>query len=254
MAENTAFDRTCSVRRRLREWFATAPGRSLMQSEQRAIAQILPNLFGYHLIQIGRPDDTDLLGSSRINHRAIIDIDPGAAAGGDCAAVCLAEAMPLAADSTDVLLLPHVLEFVSDPHQVLREIERVLIGEGHAVITIFNPWSLWGLWRLLLAWREEPPWCGHFLSLARLKDWLNLLGFEITLVECLFFRPPLRSERLLAQLAFLEKLGHWCWPMFGAVHVVVAKKRVIPLTPARELWRDRRRLIAAGAIQTTPPG
>jgi len=39
--------------------------------------------------------------------------------------------------------MPHTLEFTNDPHQVLREVDRVLIPEGHVVILAFNPWSLW---------------------------------------------------------------------------------------------------------------
>jgi hypothetical protein len=41
------------------------------------------------------------------------------------------------------------LEFHDDPHQILREVERVLIPEGEVIITGFNPLSLWGLRRRL---------------------------------------------------------------------------------------------------------
>jgi len=54
-------------------------------------------------------------------------------------------ALPFAAASIDLVLLPHVLEFASNPHQVLREVERVLVPEGQVVIAGFNPISLFGL-------------------------------------------------------------------------------------------------------------
>ncbi len=51
-------------------------------------------------------------------------------------------------DSIDLVFLPHTLEFSADPHQVLRETERVLIPEGRVIILGFNPLSSLGLWRL----------------------------------------------------------------------------------------------------------
>ena len=54
-------------------------------------------------------------------------------------------ALPFAAASLDLLLLPHTLELSLDPHATLREVERVLVPEGRVVISGLNPASLWGL-------------------------------------------------------------------------------------------------------------
>ncbi|MGE0384595.1 MAG: class I SAM-dependent methyltransferase [Gammaproteobacteria bacterium] len=239
-----------SLRQRLHAWLASAPGSVLVQAEQSRSVQALPNLFGYHLIQLGTLPDADLLASSRISHRAVVEVDRPQGAGA-CSAVlfCDASALPFAADSVDVVVLPHVLEFEEDPHQVLREVERVLIAEGHVLLFGFNPWSLFGLWRLFLGWRGEPPWCGSFFRLGRVKDWLRLLGFDIVRVHALFFRPPLRHPGLLRRLAFVEKLGgHW-WPYFGGVYCVIAKKRLVSMTPVKMQWKMRRSLIAAGIAE-----
>jgi ubiquinone/menaquinone biosynthesis C-methylase UbiE len=53
--------------------------------------------------------------------------------------------LPFATQSLDLVVLPHVLEFAAEPHQVLREVERVLIPEGQVIICGFNPSSLWGM-------------------------------------------------------------------------------------------------------------
>ncbi|MCC6716150.1 MAG: methyltransferase domain-containing protein, partial [Gammaproteobacteria bacterium] len=165
--------------------------------------------------------------------------------------LCAASALPIAADSVDVVLLPFVLEFEQEPHDVLREVERVLIGEGHVVIIGFNPLGCWGLWRLLLWWRDNVPWSGRFLRIGRLKDWLKLLGFEVTHTSRAFFRPPLNSARLLRNLGLLELLGRKLLPMFGGCYVIVARKRLQRLIPIRTQWRARRRLIAAGVVEPT---
>ncbi len=234
---------------RLLQWFAGGLGASVLKAEKTRIARVLPTLFGYHIMQLGSLGKDHLLASSRINHKIIAmriqdrdsrDIDR---------LCCMYTSIPIASESTDVVVLPHVLEFESQPHQILRETERVLIGEGHVVIAGFNPWSLWGLWRLFLAWREQPPWSGRYIGLNRLKDWLSLLDFEIIETERFYFRPPLNNSRLMQRLGFMEPLGRYCWPYFGGMYMLVAKKRVIPLTPIKMQWQTRRHMIASGIVE-----
>lgn len=240
-----------TVRQQLEAWFERDLGRSMLAAVILRLSSLLPNLFGYHILQLGVFHDKPLLASSRISHQVILSIDPAVSPGTGSGVHCESGALPIAADSVDVVVLPYVLEFEPDPHQVLREIERVLIGEGHIVIIGFNPWSCWGLWRLLLAWSEAVPWCGRFLRLGRVKDWLKLLGFEVTHVSRVFYRPPLSSNRLLRNLAFMEKLGRMMWPVFGGSYVIVARKRLVRLIPIRSEWRARRRLIAGGLVEPT---
>ena len=250
MEESTIKDVAITVRQGLGKWFQYAPGSHLLEMELRLLQQRLPALFGYHLVQIGNTVDEDLLSSSRISHKLIMQLEAdGEAIPRDAALLGTEDSLPLRSDSVDVVLVPHVLEFSENPHGLLREVERVLIGDGHLVLVGFNPWSLFGLWRSCLAWREQPPWCGHFYGLARIKDWLSLLDFEIVSVEKFFYRPPLKKIKFLQKLSFLEKLGKYCWPFFGAAYLIVAKKRVIPLTSTKLRWHSKRRMIAAGVTE-----
>ena len=244
-----------STRKALRRWYESRPGTWLQDDEQRLLDDIVPNLFGYHFLQVGLSNNSDCMRSSRIPHRMIMDIDldaeTAAIANPEDITACptqikgMPEALPFAADCLDVLLLPHTLEFTSNPHQVLRETDRVLIPEGTVVILGFNPWSLWMLWRLILGWRHKPPWCGRFLRPARVRDWLQLLGFDITESHSFFFRPPLRHAGLMKKLRFLERFGKRLWPFFGGAYILVAKKRVATLTPIKPRWRPRRSRVVA---------
>lgn len=239
-----------AMRERLRHWFDHPAGRSLLQAELGWLGQWLPGLFGYHIMQLGQPGGIDLLQASRIGHHIHTAVASSAAAGTQAGLYCREDHLPLAADSVDVLVLPHVLEFENSPHQVLRECQRVLIGNGYILIVTFNPWSLWGLWRLCLGWRSDPPWSGRYYSATRLQDWLRLLDFEVLEVRKMYYRPPLQHVTMQNRLAFMEHLGHWCWPWWGGVHAIVAQKRVLPLTPLTEPWR-RRRPIASGLAEPT---
>jgi len=234
---------------KLQQWFATELGNSVLQIEQEKINKILPNLFGYHILQIGNPWLKNLVDSSRIRHKMIACYESYDRIKGISTFRCINGALPIATDSMDVVVLPHVLEFSSNPHQVLRETERVLIGEGHLLISGFNPWSFWGLWRFFLAWREQYPWNGNYLGLTRLKDWLSLLDFEIIKMERFYFRPPVQNKKIMQKLNTLEQIGRFCWPFLSGLYIVVAKKRVIPLTPVKMQWRSRRRMITSGVTE-----
>lgn len=226
----------------LRDWYRLPLGERLQAAEEESLAEILPNLFGYHLLQVGALGD-GMLSASRVLHRAVMAV--GHSPAGQPAGLCgEPECLPVSSDSLDALILYHTLEFSRDPHQVLREAERVLVAEGHVVVLGFNPFSLWGLRKALPLHRRAVPWCGRFVSVPRLRDWLSLLGFETVSVRQLFRRPPLQRPGALERVAFLERLHRRWLPLPGGVYLVVARKKVLTLTPIKPRWRPRRSLVS----------
>jgi SAM-dependent methyltransferase len=238
-----------TARRKLRDWYGHPLGQELLAAEREQLDSVLPNLFGYHLLQVGIPAPVDLVESSRVSHCMVLDDLPAEAPGaGEHCLFGEAVALPFASDSLDVLLLPHTLEFQRNPHQVLREADRTLVPEGHLVILCFNPWSLWGLWRLLAGWRGQAPWCGQFFTPSRLKDWLALLGFDTILTRSYFFRPPVEHPGLMQRFHLLERTGSRWWSFLGGGFLLVARKRVTTLTPIRPRWRSSRARLLPGRI------
>jgi SAM-dependent methyltransferase len=148
-------------------------------------------------------------------------------------------ALPLATGSIDLLVLPHVLEFSGQAHAVLREAERVLMPDGQIVISGFNPLSLWGAKRALGFDKHEYPWCGRFIGLLRLKDWLQLLGFELNGGRFGCYAPPFAQARWLERSAFMEKAGDRWWPIAGGVYVVRAIKRTVGMRLLTPSWRGQ---------------
>jgi len=247
---NTVSD-AVSVKNKLYNWFNRPLGVYLLDCEQAILDRILPELFGYHYMQVGLLCRDRFLNSTRISHRIVVQLDEEGELQPGSNMQCAHDSLPIAADCMDVVVLPHVLEYSPNPHKLLREIERILIGEGHLIIIGFNPWSLCGIWRLLLAWRKEPPWSGHFFSYTRIKDWFSLLDFEVVRIERFFYRPPLANMNLVRKLGILEKLGNYCWSVFGGVYIIVVKKRVVPLTSIKVIWHKRRRVLESGIAEPT---
>lgn len=235
-------------RQALHAWFSRMPGREIAMAESAQLDRVLPNLFGYHLVQVGRLGDLDLLSKSRILNRNVVEID-GEERGQPYPVVRGgATALPIESDSVDVVVLPHILEFEAQPHEALRESARVLVPEGHLLICGFNPWSMLGCWRYLKRRQHAAPWRGRFLALTRLRDWLALLGFDVLSQDACFFKPPFSNERLLKRLDFLERVASHMPAYFSGAYVLLARKRVTTLTPIRSSWRPRRRLVSVGLV------
>jgi len=220
-----------------RGWYQDTIGARLIDAERAELAGILPRLYGYHLVFMGDPGLTSLVRPSLIQHQILIDPEATAALSPLSRCEATLSALPLLSDSVDVVVLNHLLEHISDPHEVLREANRVLIPEGHLVITGFNPISWWGGWHAIQKWRKKVPPEGKMLSPNRLKDWLKLLNFQIVGGRTFCYRPPLRHEGLYEKLSFLDSWGErWC-PYWGGAYTLVAVKRVIPLTPIKAKFR-----------------
>jgi SAM-dependent methyltransferase len=230
-------------RRQLSAWFGSPLGRALEAFEAHRLRALLPSLYGTVAAQLGCLGRLDLLDACNAPTRIVLDPQaPGAAA----RLRARPEELPFDARSVDLLLLPHTLDFCDDPHAVLREAARVLSPEGHVVIFGFNPVSLWGLRRLFAARPRPAPWFGNFFRLARVRDWLALLDFEFTHGGMLFYRPPFAAEGVMQRLHTLDKMGDRWWPLLAAVYMVVAKKRVLGMTPLPLPWQERRLPGAAG--------
>ncbi len=229
-------------------WYASSLGQRLADSEKQIIEKYLPNLFGYYLLQCGCPEIKvenkagNWLESSRVSTRFCLDYEVNQGV----SLQSYFDQLPVKSDSLDIVILPHVLDFSVDPHQILREIDRVLIAEGHVVILGFNPWSIWNISRQFLFWTKQSPWNARFLAPSRVVDWLSLLGFDVIQRQGYFYKPPIQNDNIIKKLNFFENIGQRFWPNFGAGYVIVAKKRVETLTPIRPKWRTRRKVVANG--------
>jgi len=198
------------------------------------------DVFGFRAVQIGLPE-VDFLRQNRISYRFTLALEPGAAVAADPLQ------LPLASQSVDLVVLPHVLEGHPNPHDVLREVERVLRPEGQVVISGFNTISLWRARQLFASRHNGAPWDAKFIGLLRLREWLRVLGFELNGGKFGCYAPPFRNEVWLKRFAFMEKAGARWWPVTGGIYVVRAVKRVHAMrivTPAWRQERARRRALA----------
>jgi SAM-dependent methyltransferase len=149
---DTSSRESVDVSTTLADWLTTPLGRYLHEREQAWFDRTVADIFGFQAIQIGLPAYS-FLAQSRIAARWTVAPEPSAQ--------ILADPLwlPFAENSLDLIVLPHALEFTSDPHQLLREVYRAMRAEGQIVISGFNPFSLFGA-RRYFGHGETAPWNG----------------------------------------------------------------------------------------------
>ena len=235
------------------DWLATPQGQYVLGWEMAKHDVLLADVFGFNAVQIGMPEH-DYLRNNRMPFR--FRCDTISSRESPCGVYTDIHQLPFAAQSVDLVLLPHILEFDDNPHQILREVERILVPEGQVVITGFNPFSLWGVRRHFGSAKRSMPWNGHYISVPRLRDWFALLGFETRAGAFGCYAPTVHQEKWLRRWEFIEYAGDRWWPFAGAVYVIQAIKRVNGMRLITPVWADRRaraKALSAVTRQTIHP-
>jgi SAM-dependent methyltransferase len=215
----------------MQAWFESDLGLYMLERELAWFDAVSVDLFGFNALQLGSCE-IDYLRANRMPYRFC-------AGPGEGRLHCLAEQLPIASQSLDLVALPHMLEFSANPHQMLREVERVLRPEGRVLIAGFNPLSLWGLRRSLARRPQVWPWQGRFIHLYRIKDWLALLGFEVAGGRMCCYAPPINHAGLIRRSGCMEAAGDRWWALGGGVYLLHAVKRVAGMRLIAPKWDSR---------------
>ncbi len=247
----------------LGDWLQTPLGSYVREWEQARLDTLTADIFGFNALQIGLPQ-IDALRANRMPHKWLSDAaplpaspEPGAVDGqiGRIPQVAVTHdfsELPFASHSLDLVVLPHVLEFAAEPHQILREVERVLIPEGQVIVCGFNPASMWGARQLCGRISGSPflPPHAEFLGMPRIKDWMKLLNLGVNRGYYGCYAPPFRREKWLNRFRFMENTGEkWC-PYLGAVYIVQAIKRVKGMRMVGPAWTRRNAQMPQGVPAT----
>lgn len=214
-------------------------GNNLLKLEEQLLSRLLINHFGKHVLLLGVPSQypllqtvpipchsilTPLMNKSFKNEASIIDGD--------------FRELPFLSGSVDLVMLPHTLEFVDNPRQLLAEACRIIKPEGLIVICGFKPLGSWGIKKMLVQHKKEP-WSGNFIHIRQIKKWLQLADFSLEKQISTLFRPPISKPLIYNKLNILENIGIKWFPLFGGGYILLARAKVIPLTPIRLKWKQQ---------------
>jgi len=226
-------------------WYQTLTGQAALYSTKELCTKTMSEIFGYYAIQIGMlSKECDFLKDSRINAsyslaspENLLELNDGSKGLVDHAVISSNEHLPISTDNIDLVVASHVLETSNNPHQVLREIDRVLVPEGHCILIGLNPYSLSNINRSVIPNLKKKQETYKMRSAARVKDWFSLLGFEVLDINYTGFRPALNNQRIFNSLKWIDRLGEYAGPMLGSMYIVHAKKQVVAMRPNKKVWR-----------------
>lgn len=217
-------------------------GNSLIEEEKQFLSKLLKNHYGKHALLIGVPEQEKLLEVSDIPFHFLMS--PLSSKSNQNATIESGlNELPILTGSIDLVMLPHTLELIENPRQLLTEACRIVKPEGLIVICGFNPLSTWGL--------KKFPWRINLIHASKMKGWLSLADFVLEEQKYLLFRPPIHQLMMYKKLHFIEYIGSKCFSMFGGAYILLARAKVIPLTPIKMKWKQH---LSGMRISTTISG
>lgn len=226
----------------LSRFYQTPKGLSLLNDEKLLIDRSLAKVFGYYLVQLGITCDEDLTKNCRVSHKVFADLAfPKYLTPETIQEFVQADLnyLPFRNDSIDAVVMPHTLEAVSDPYHLLRQVDKMLVPEGHILITGFNPFGC-QIIRQKLGENRQSFAQANLVKESRVVDWLNVLGYEIEKVTYSSLSCVTKDIETYQPSRFLLSLEHWMDKVgldLGNVYCVLAKKKVGSPTPVGLNWR-----------------
>jgi len=213
------------------DWLQLSEGQYLQKKTQHLVNNAIRHCFGYHLLKLGQLSTQLQTNMCPIEHQINC-----AENGNDIGIRSDLNHLPLQDSTIDVCILVHELDFSSDPHQLLREIDRVLTLDGILIISGYNPYSLFGLKSLLT---PKDVNTARLFAPNRVIDWLHLLGFEIKQKQHFDYISPHPRGRLSN---LIESIGQRYLSFFCSVYFIEAKKQCTPMSPIKTSFEFRRRI------------
>lgn len=221
-------------------WSDLPQGRFVQKQIERHLNQWWPRVFGYHLLKVGQLSAEIDSSACTIKHQINLGVE-GLRQG----VIADIHHLPFSENSLDGVLLAHTLDFTHDPHQILREAHRALIPNGYLCITGFNPLSLTGVTRFLPKMRRSAIGQARFFNPNRICDWLQLLGCEVV-SDNRFIYGSLSRHPTYFKNRWAPAITHHYLSRLGAVYLIVARKRELPLTPIKPKWKVKPKLQTVG--------
>ena len=232
----------------LRAFWQLPLGKALLNAEAQLLGEALEDVFGWEFLQVGAwGEGRELLAGCRTRRKIVVDPSP---VSGAADIIARPSALPVGRDSVDAVLLPHTLEFASDPYAIIREVDRVLSGEGQLVVLGFQPFSLWGV-RARSSRAGFPPGMRRLLSAGRVREWLVLMGYEVVAERAYLHCTPWgnRSPGTADHSALLRRT--WFDLLPAGAWLMKARKRIRALTPIRPRLREKQPAVIGQLVKPT---
>lgn len=222
---------------RLATWLATPAGQRVLAEETAPLAEAVRRAHGDTLLWLGCHEVmAQAVRGCMVRSRLFGAVLPGPAMTDTPVLRCLPEALPVANNTLDAIVLHHALETSADPRGVLREAARAIAPGGRLIVCAFNPLSLWGVRRCVAQFRPDAFRGLHLITTLRLLDWLAVLGFEVQAQPLhLQYGLPFQRERARTDDNALQRALRRRRVPLGGVYLVSATKQAAAMRPLKRV-------------------
>jgi SAM-dependent methyltransferase len=222
----------------LRDFYASPLGQTARRLIARNIAEMWPDTKGLAVLGLGyavpylRPfrEQAQRCFAMMPAPQGVLHWPPE---GPNATALVEEEALPLPDMSVDRVLLVHAVEHAEALRPFLREVWRVLTGNGRLLIVVPNRRGIWA--RL----DRTPFGHGHPYTVGQLKHLLRDNLFVPQQTRSGLFLPPFGGRLWLSSADAWEAAGTRAFPALAGVAMVEASKTLYAPTPVRARLRAR---------------
>ena len=237
----------------LRQFYATPLGHIARRLIRRRLRELWPETAGLRVLAIGY--GTPYMRPFQETAERAVAVMPDLqgvtrwpAGGPGLVALSEEDALPFPDNAFDRVLLVHAVESSEQLRRMLREIWRVLAGEGRIVAVVPNRRGLWA--RL----ERTPFGHGQPYSQRQLDRLLRDNLFVPLRSDYALYMPPSHRRFMLGLAPGLERIGgRWLHP-FGGVVLAEAEKQVYSGIPLKVSRAVERRQAAVGSPTTNRAG
>ncbi|SDG34455.1 Methyltransferase domain-containing protein [Limimonas halophila] len=236
----------------LRDFYATRTGRVARRIVRRELRRAWPDLRGQRVLGLGYT--TPFLAPFEDEAERVLSFMPAQQGvlgwpevGANRTALVDESALPLTDFSVDRVVLAHSLESTENLREMLREVWRVLMGDGRVVVIVPNRRGLWS------RFDSTPFGQGKPYSASQLAGVLREAMFMPIQTRRALFVPPTRSRTLLGAAPAFERLGQRWMPHFGGVLMLEAGKQLYAVNRPQRTAEPARSRVVVPMPRVTPP-
>lgn len=226
----------------LRDFYADDLGRVACRMVRRKIRSVWPNVKGQSVLGLGYA--SPYLASFQGEAERVISVMPAGQGvmrwpekGPNLTGLVDELELPFADLSMDRVILVHALECAEQIRPMMREIWRILAGNGRLIIVVPNRRGVWA------RFERTPFGHGRPYSRGQLTKLMRDNMFTPVETHRALYIPPTQSRMILSAAPAVENLGSRFFTTFAGVIVMEAAKQIYAGQPA-ESRRQRHRVIA----------